>query len=110
MLGLQGAGKTTLVNVIAVRPSRLYCVVRRARATILFSTTVKVMRARCTSFVGGRVQRGDDSHCRFQHAQGEQRQRYDQVLGPRRPTAFPWHVGALLSRGQRNCVRADFPG
>lgn len=81
---------------------RLACSHEIPRATIAQNSRAICVRAWLAP--GWGVHRGHYPYCRLQHAQGEQGERDNQVLGPRWPAPLPGNVGTVLPWGQRDCV------
>ena len=131
LVGLQNSGKTTLVDVIAVRLANT--LERCGWIISKYMTSAALVRALdpvatitnndqwsmvdwlvdgSTRFfplahVVGPIHRGYDPDRGLQHEEGHARQRHNQAVGHWRPASLPKHVGALLQRRQLHRVRLE---
>ena len=94
LVGLQAAGKTTLLNVISDG---------KAKDTI---PTVGLNIRKITKGMLGNISRGVAFFCTVTLIIYTcYRKHFHKTLGHWWPAAFPWHVGALLPWGERHRLR-----
>lgn len=98
LVGLQNAGKTSLVNAIAVskNPQRFL--------SCIFQPNLILTRLSSCFLQDWRLQWRYDTNSWIQHEESYKRKRYHKDLGSWRTTKVSYHVGALLPWSVRHCV------